>query len=89
MFDWLVSSGLIAFVALALIAAEMFLLLRLAARRPWLRRQAILANGLSGACLLLALQAALAGAGSTWIGLWLGLSLVAHLGDVAARLVKP
>lgn len=80
------AEGRIAFVALAVIGIEVALLLRLAASRRWLSRGAILANGLSGAFLLLALHAALTGAGSGRIALWLGLSLVAHLGDVMARL---
>lgn len=80
------AEGRIVFVALGLIAAEVALLLRLAASRPWLSRRAIVANALSGAFLLLALHAALTGAGSGRVALWLGLSLVAHLGDVAARL---
>ena len=87
--DALVANGAIVFVALALIAAETLALLSVAARRPWLSRRSIVANGLSGAFLLLALQAALADAGSARIALWLSLGLVAHLSDLAARLAKP
>ena len=87
--DALMVDGSIAFVALALIAAEILVLLRFAAKRPWLSRRGIVANGLSGAFLLLALQAALADSDSARIALWLSLGLVAHLSDLAARLVKP
>jgi len=40
---------------------------------------------LPGACLLLALRAALTGADWIWIGLWLSLSLPAHLADLIRR----
>lgn len=40
---------------------------------------------LAGAFLLVALRAALTGAGWVWIGLWLALALMAHFADLALR----
>ena len=45
----------------------------------------IVFNLLAGACLLLALRAALAGSGWIWIAAWLSAALVAHLADLARR----
>jgi hypothetical protein len=39
----------------------------------------------SGACLLMALRAALTGAWWGWIGLWLALGGIAHVVDLARR----
>jgi hypothetical protein len=38
-----------------------------------------------GACLVLAVRAALTGAGWIWIGFWLAASLPFHLADLARR----
>ncbi len=43
----------------------------------------------AGLCLMLALRAALTGAGADSIALWLLLALVAHACDVAARWQRP
>ena len=43
-------------------------------------------NGLSGACLILALRAGLVDAGALPVAVWLGLGFVAHLTDVVMRL---
>ena len=40
---------------------------------------------LPGACLILALRAALTGAPWPWVALWVSLSLPAHLADLARR----
>ena len=40
---------------------------------------------LPGACLLLAIRAALTGADWQWVALWVGLSLPAHLADLWRR----
>ena len=40
---------------------------------------------LPGACLLLALRAALTGANWSWVALWVALSLPAHLADLGRR----
>jgi hypothetical protein len=46
---------------------------------------ALIANLASGACLLLALRAALSGAGWEWVAFWLAAALVAHLIDLRSR----
>ena len=43
-------------------------------------------NLAAGACLLLALRAALTGAGWAWVALFLTAALVAHIGDLRRRL---
>jgi sugar phosphate permease len=43
-------------------------------------------NLAAGACLLLALRAALTGAGWPWIALFLTAALIAHIGDFRRRL---
>lgn len=64
-----------------------FLALEVLALVLWRRAGAInaLVTALPGACLLLALRAALTGAHWTWVGLWVALSLPAHLADLARR----
>jgi hypothetical protein len=43
----------------------------------------------AGICLMLALRAALTGAGAGGVAIWLMLALVAHVGDLAARWQRP
>ncbi len=72
---------------LCLVAAEFVLLQMLRARRG--RGTAgfdILFNLLSGACLLLALRAALSGAAPAWMLFWLTAALLAHLADLMRRM---
>lgn len=45
----------------------------------------LLANLLAGACLMLALRGALAGAGGPWIALCMAAALLAHLTDLWRR----
>jgi hypothetical protein len=45
----------------------------------------LIANLLAGACLMLALRAALAGAGWIWIALCMSAALLAHLADLWRR----
>lgn len=45
----------------------------------------LLVNLLAGGALLLALRAALTGAGWTSIALWLAIALLAHVADLARR----
>jgi len=45
----------------------------------------LLPNLVAGACLLLALRAALTGAGWMWVAGWLAASLPAHLADLRRR----
>ncbi|MFZ5558099.1 MAG: hypothetical protein ACOZDY_15495 [Pseudomonadota bacterium] len=42
-------------------------------------------NLLAGACLMLALRAALAGSGWVWAAAWLAAALLAHLADLGRR----
>jgi hypothetical protein len=82
----LVQSGQIVDVILAILLLEVLLLLlyrRLRRRGP--TYGAVIANALSGACLLLALRAALAGADPPSIAVWLVGALVAHLADLRCR----
>lgn len=81
------ASGRIVDIALALMALE--------ALGLWAYRRAqgrsfpladIAWNLGAGACLLLALRAALTGAGWPWIALFLTVALVAHIGDFRRRL---
>ncbi len=82
----LFSSGGVAEIILAVLALEA---LGFAA---WHRRDAnqirtlnFVLAALPGACLVLALRAALTGAGWGWIGLWLAASFPAHLVDLWRR----
>ena len=68
-------------LALAVLALELAWLI-MWRRRPTARA---LTAALPGACLLLALRAALTGAGWMWVAVWLALSLPAHLADLARR----
>lgn len=49
----------------------------------------LLANIAAGACLLLAVRAALTDSAWQWVALWIGLSLPFHLVDLAMRLGLP
>lgn len=84
MIDALISSGAIVWVALGVLLFEAVVVLSWARSRA--TRMSFLANGLSGACLILALRAALIDAGALPVAVWLGLGFVAHLADVALRL---
>ncbi|GJD51637.1 hypothetical protein OPKNFCMD_4392 [Methylobacterium crusticola] len=86
MAEWFASGRLIDLV-LALVAVEAVLLL------AWRRRAghgpapaSLVANLASGACLMLALRAALTGADWRWLALALVGSLIAHLADLGLRL---
>jgi hypothetical protein len=81
----LIADGTIPLIAIGLIAIEVLVLFRIVRTRPGLDRRAILANAASGAALMLALRAALTDASPAAVGLWLGVSLLAHLADLAAR----
>ncbi|MHA7816078.1 MAG: hypothetical protein ACX93N_06350 [Pseudohaliea sp.] len=75
---WFVS-GRIVDALLALVLLEAILFYRAG------RGRALLPNLAAGACLLLALRAALTGAPPGWLGLWLAFAGVAHGLDVAGR----
>lgn len=73
------ASGRAIDVVLAVIAAEaLFLIAK--------RRADVLPALLPGVLILLAVRAALTGAGWQWIALWLTASLPAHLWDLRRRL---
>ncbi|MER2264986.1 hypothetical protein [Methylobacterium oxalidis] len=83
----LVMSGRIVEIILALVMVEALVLLAYRARTG--RGPAplnLLCNLGSGAALMLALRAGLTGAPWGEIALWLIVSLIAHLGDLATRL---
>ncbi len=85
-FDALVASGAIALLAIVVLAIEGIALLVLARSRRRLRPLPIIANLLSGLCLILALRAALVGDSAIIIASWLGMGGLAHLADVVMRL---
>lgn len=83
MSDWLASGRLVDAILLFMVAEGAAIAafggrLRLALRD-------VAASLAAGACLLLALRAALVGAAFVWILLFFALALVAHLADLAAR----
>jgi hypothetical protein len=80
------ASGRAADLVLIVLAVEVVALLlwrRATGRGPSAR--AVLSLALPGAALVLALRVALTGGWWGWIGLWLGVALVAHLWDLAGR----
>lgn len=82
---WLVESGWIAVVAIALLLAETALLCMLASS-PKQRFKMLAGGAVAGMCLMAALACALRGYPILWVALFLMLSLIAHVFDVAARL---
>lgn len=85
MAGWLEEGRLVAAVLVAM-AAEAAVLTLLLWRRDRRRLVGLLATLAAGAALLLALWAALAGAGRVWIGASLAAALAAHLVDLLLRL---
>lgn len=86
MMEALFQSGLVADLILAVIALEALAIAacrRLLGTGPRLAR--LLPTLVSGACLLLALRAALIGAAWTGIAPWLVAALVAHAVDLRLR----
>ena len=82
----LFSSGHVVDLILLVMAGEWLLIL---ARAPSERRAAAGATSLlalaPGACLSLALRAALTGAAWPWVAVWLAAALPLHLADMAGR----
>ena len=76
--DWLFARGHAADVVLAVMLAELAAL----TVSGWPLRQALL-RLLPGALMILALRAALTGAGWQWVALALALAFPAHLADLA------
>ena len=54
-------------------------------RRGGRSKRSVLANGLAGLCLMLALRVVLGGAGLPWVALCLTLAGVAHVLDLQSR----
>jgi hypothetical protein len=79
------ASGHIVELILLLVAVEA-LVLWFFARRTGRVVTPLMITLAAGACLLLALRAALDQSGALWIGFFLGAALVAHLSDLAVRL---
>lgn len=83
----LVRSGRIVEIALAILFIEAVVLIVLCRKRGTLDRlPGLMAHIAAGACLLLALRAALAGASWFVVALPLAGALVAHVVDLAIRL---
>ena len=78
----LFGNGNIAFVAGCILLVEALCLVVIS-RRPAVT---VIANGLSGLFLILALNASLSGGGLPSVALWLSLGGLAHVADVIARL---
>lgn len=81
MIGWLFARGHAADLILAVMAVELVWLTTMGA---WPLRRALL-RLLPGACMIVALRAALTGADWRWIALALALSFPAHLADLADR----
>lgn len=79
----LLEGGWLTGLALAVLAVETLALLVL---KPGLRRGLLLWNAAAGAALVGALHAALGGWGAPAVLGLLSVALLAHLGDLAARL---
>jgi len=82
---WIESGRLIDLILLfvALEALALAIWRRRATRPPFTGQ--LMANLAAGAMLLLAVRAALTGAGWIWIAVWLSLGLAAHITDLAMR----
>lgn len=81
LFDWLFATGHAADLVLAVFALEAVWLVR--SRR--LTARAAAAALLPGVAIVLALRAALSGAGWPWVALLLAAALPLHLADLAQR----
>lgn len=83
MSDWLASGRLVDAILL-LMVAECAAIAAFGGRMRLALRD-VAASLAAGACLMLALRAALTGAAFPWTLLFLALALFAHLADLAAR----
>lgn len=79
--DWLFVDAHAADMILAIMLVEFVTLVKL---RQWMWWQAAI-RLLPGALMIMALRAALTGAGWPWVALALALSFPAHLADIARR----
>ena len=77
----------LAAIAIAVICIELLVVIVVALRgRLALDAVSLVCNLVAGLSLLLAMYAALSGAGAAWVAVGLGLALVAHVGDIGRRL---
>ena len=83
-----IETGWIAFAALAFLWVETAILCLLS-KTPGARFKALAGGALAGSFLMIALGLALRGQDPLWVVLFLTLSLVGHVLDVAARLRNP
>lgn len=81
MADWLFAQGHAADLILAIMLAELVVLVRF---RDWPWRHALL-RLMPGALMMVALRAAMTGADWPWIALPLALSFPVHLADILQR----
>jgi hypothetical protein len=79
MIEALLADGTIALFAAGLVVVEIIVVLAIGRLRNHPVAMQFLLNGVSGLCLMLALHAALIGPAFVQLGLFLTLSLVAHL----------
>ncbi|KQW29640.1 hypothetical protein ASE36_14610 [Rhizobium sp. Root274] len=87
--DYLFNSGWITALALAVLWLGTAAICA-ASRMPWTLFRSLLANALSGSCLLLAVGVALTDMGVLWVAVLMAGSLVAHGTDLWLRLaVRP
>jgi len=91
--EQLFASGSIIDLILVIFAVEAAIVLVYLRRSGLLRSGrgvgGLFANIAAGACLLLAVRAALTDTAWQWVALWIGLSLPFHLADLAARWGSP
>lgn len=85
MIETFILDGSVTLVALAILIVELALVVGIAIRNGRRPDASLIANGLSGLFLILALRAALIGQGSGPIALFLGLGGLAHLADLVLR----
>jgi hypothetical protein len=86
MIDAMILDGTVTLIALGAIVLELGLFFAFARSRSAGGIGGLAANALSGACLILALRAALLDYGPKAIALFLGLGLLAHLWDIVIRI---
>jgi len=85
MLDTIVLDGTVALIAIAVLCLELSFIFGFSMWRGERPSGSMVANGLSGLFLILALRAALVGQGSGPVALFLGLGGLAHLADILMR----
>jgi hypothetical protein len=89
MLEALVNDGTVTLIAMAVILLELAVVAGLALSKGSRPAADLIANALSGLFLILALRSALVGSGAFAVAAFLGLSLVAHVVDMASRMRRP